>query len=85
MTLILTIMILVSLKLVYLSTNALLIRKIKDQAKPHQIRSDLIKPNIGFGEEKFDPYQLLHLVFIYLFIYYYCIFLTMSVRSHTPS
>ena len=59
MTLILTIMILVSLELLYLSTNALLIRKIKDQAKPHQIISDLIKPNIGFGEEKFDPYQLL--------------------------
>ena len=52
-------MILVSLELLYLSTNALLIRKIKDQAKPHQIRSDLIKPNIGFVEEKFDPYQLL--------------------------
>ena len=59
MTLILTMMILVSLELLYLSTNALLIRKIKDQAKPHQIRSDLIKPNIGFVEEKFDPYQLL--------------------------
>ena len=59
MTLILTIMTLVSLDLLYLSTNALLIRKIKDQAKSHQIRSDLIKPNIGFGEEKFDPYQLL--------------------------
>ena len=32
-------MILVSVKLVYLSTNAVLIRKIKDQAKPHRFRS----------------------------------------------
>ena len=57
--LMLTIMILMSLKLEYLSTNALLIQKIKDETKPKQIRSDLIKSNIGFGGEKFEHYQLL--------------------------
>lgn len=84
---------LVSVKLVYLSTNALLIRKIKDQAKPHQIRSDLIKPNIGFGEEKFDPYQLLwwskfqyscNSFSIYLFITIIFFWRCLSDPTHPP-
>ena len=78
MTLTLTIMILVSLELLYLSTNALLIRKIKDQAKPHQIRSDLInqifvleKRNlilINYFDEANFSIPVIHLIFIYLFI-----------------